>query len=41
MYGQDTLFSPLRSLSRAEALAIIMRGIDGGKKDESGALWYS
>ncbi|MFZ2255477.1 MAG: META domain-containing protein [Patescibacteria group bacterium] len=41
MYGQDGRFSPLRTLSRAEALAIIMRAVDGGKKDESGTVWYS
>lgn len=41
MYGQDTKFSPERTLSRAEALVSIMRGVDGGKKDESGSVWYA
>ena len=41
MHGQNSIFSPTRTLSRAEALAIIMRGVDGGKKSESGAIWYS
>jgi hypothetical protein len=40
MHGQDQRFSPTRTLSRAEALAVIMRAVDGGKKDESGAMWY-
>lgn len=40
MHGQSWVFAPTRTLSRAEALAIIMRGVDGGKKDESGAMWY-
>jgi hypothetical protein len=40
MHGQDQQFSPTRTLSRAEALAVIMRAVDGGKKDESEALWY-
>lgn len=40
MHGQSWVFSPTRTLTRAEALAIIMRGVDGGKKDESGAMWY-
>lgn len=40
MRGQSGRFSPTRTLSRAETLAIVMRGVDGGKKDESGAMWY-
>lgn len=40
MHGQGGVFAPTRTLSRAEALAIIMRGVDGGKQDESGAMWY-
>jgi heat shock protein HslJ len=40
MRGQGGIFSPYRELSRAEALAILMRAIDGEKQDESGAMWY-
>ncbi len=41
MHGNKWGFSPLLSLSRAEALAIIMRAIDWGKRDESSAsVWY-
>lgn len=41
MYGLDKVFSPLRTLSRSEAIATIMRGIDGGKKDETGTIWFA
>lgn len=40
MHGQNNVFSPTRSLTRGEALAVLMRAVDGGKKDESGSLWY-
>ena len=40
MHGQDGRFSPNRSLSRAEAIAVLMRSVDDGRKDESGSLWY-
>lgn len=40
MHGLKGVFSPSRTLTRAEALAIVMRAVDGGKKDESGAMWY-
>jgi hypothetical protein len=40
MHGQDGRFSPTRTLTRAEALAVLMRAVDGGKQDESGAMWY-
>ncbi len=41
MHGNNGYFSPLNSLSRAEALVTIMRALDGGKKDESKAsAWY-
>ncbi len=34
MYGNNGKFSPLSTLTRAEALAIIMRVLDGWKKEE-------
>ena len=40
MRWSNGIFSPHRELSRAEALAIIIRAIDGGKKDEAGYPWY-
>jgi hypothetical protein len=40
MHGQDQRFSPTRTLSRAEALAVIIRVVDGGKKDENRPMWY-
>ncbi len=41
MHGKDGYFSPFNSLTRAEALAVIMRAIDGGKKDEPNSTsWY-
>ena len=40
MHGQDQRFSPTRTLSRAEAHAVIMRAVDGGKKDENRLMWY-
>lgn len=40
MRGADGYFSPTRTLSRGEALVMIMRGVDGGKKDETLTPWY-
>ncbi len=40
MQGQDGKFSPNRTLSEAEGIAIIMRTISGGKLDETVSPWY-
>lgn len=40
MHGNGGIFNPKWTLTRAEALAIIMRAVDSGKKDESGSIWY-
>lgn len=40
MQGLDNVFSPHRALSRAEALAILIRAVDGKKLNESHSLWY-
>ncbi|MBP6981471.1 META domain-containing protein [Candidatus Gracilibacteria bacterium] len=40
MHGNSGIFNPKGTLKKSEALAIIMRAVDGGKKDESGSIWY-
>ena len=41
MHGSNGKFSPLVTLTRAEALAIIMRALDGGKKVEPKTdMWF-
>lgn len=40
MHGNNGTFKPKWTLKKSEALAIIMRAVDGGKKDESGVIWY-
>ena len=40
MEGLDNVFSPHRSLSRSEALAILIRSIDRTKLNESVTPWY-
>ena len=40
MRGSHGKFSPLSALSRAEALAVVMRAYEGERQDESGSIWY-
>lgn len=40
MNGHNNVFSPKRELSYAEALAMLIRAVDGKNLDESGEVWY-
>ena len=40
MNGANGYFSPTRSLTTAEALAVVIRAVDGKKYDESVDPWY-
>ena len=40
MRGSHGKFSPLMTLSRAEALVVLMRTVEWERQDESGPIWY-
>jgi hypothetical protein len=40
MHGHDGYFHPRYGLTRGEALAVLIRAVDGKKLDESMTPWY-
>ena len=40
MTGSDTFFSPHRDMTKSEALAVMVRAIDGKKNEKNGNPWY-